>query len=247
MKIATITCVGLLALASACSSQPKPDNSINIVVGPDGKVTVVAPKGGAAEDQAAAAILSAALNGQFDDEPTIEPATDEKVWLKDAEGNLTHRLTGATCPAVWGTFQRGKVTVFKPDGTDVGCNYVLAGSTTFMTFYVFQSAKGLDAEMQEAINAMKTRQPVSKETPFLAPSGNNSYTTYALAYSAADGVKMRTSVLFGQVGTWLLEVRLTCTDKDALETERLAGLALTGQTDRLRSPQPPQASPKPPI
>ena len=130
---------------------------------------------------------------------------------------------------------------------DVGCNYVSGETPTVMTFYSFTSTRGgLDAEMKDAIAQMKSRQPVAKEAPFMMPSANNSYRTYTLTYETVDGTKMRTSVLLGQEGRWLLKIRLTCRASDAQEAERVAGLALIGQQDRLRTrPAPPNARPDP--
>src|SRR5262245_37747641 len=115
--------------AAGCQSQPK--DEIAIVVGPDGKMRVV-PSSNSPEDQ----MIAALLNAEF---AKAEGETaDKDLWTTDADNNITHILSGATCPASWSGLEREKVTVFKPDGTDVGCNFISRSGPTVMTFYVFK-------------------------------------------------------------------------------------------------------------
>jgi hypothetical protein len=181
-------------------------------------------------------------------DPPTGPLSEAEIWRVDPDDNITHIQSGATCPGLWGGLKRDRLTIFRPDGMDVGCNYVGIDNATAMTLYVFTSAHGgLDSEMKVAIDSMRARQPVAKETPFYNPSSNGGYKTYTLAYANADGTPMRTSLLLGQVnGGWLLKIRLTCRESDARKAEEVAGLAMMGQADRLRTrPVPRTAKPDP--
>lgn len=210
----------------------------------------VVSSGGTPEDQAAAAILQLALNGELDgleweaaDDQT--PAlTEDQVWRSDAYENLTHIQSGATCPLTWGDYTRTKVSMFLPDGMDVGCNYETGGNR-FMTFYVYKSGLALNEELEGTMETLKARQPVSREAPFSMPSPLSNYVAATLAYEMADGTKMRTSTFLANGGAWRLKIRLTAPARDAVESERMAAIALMGQRDRLDNPQPPAPAPAP--
>ena len=220
-------------LAAGCQSQPK--NEMNVVVGPDGKLQFV-PSSNSPEDLAIAALLNSA---------SAEADTlDKDLWITDDDDNITHILSGATCPAIWSGLEREKVTVYRPDGTDVGCNFVSRSGPTVMTFYVFNGGSVND-EINGAFESMKARQPVSRETSFTSPSSNGTYKSRTLAYEAANGTAMRTSVLVGEAGGWVLKIRLTCTAAEAPMAEQVAGLAILGPSDRLRSRPRPPAKPSP--
>lgn len=229
-----------LALAAGCqTAAPKDDSAIVIEVGEDGQMRVLTADG-SAEALALAQLLQSALDGEFDDaaEEPPEPLTEEEVWSKDAAGNLTHIQSGAQCPAQWGEYKRERVGIYQPDGTDVGCNYV-APDGKVQTIYVYLSDAPLAEELEATFEAMKTRQPVSEETPFAKGSPGNGYVARTLSYANADGTRMRTSVLLTNGGEWRLKIRLTCKDSDAPRAEIAAGLALIGQADRLASPRVP--------
>jgi hypothetical protein len=232
-----LAAVAFAALMAGCASEPKPENSINIIVGPDGKMTAVSSSNNP-EDRAMAAILSQALNGELGVED--KALTEDQIWQKDAGGNVTHIQSGATCPAQWGDFVRNRLEVFIRDGTNVGCNYG-RGSSSALTFYVYEGST-VEEELRNAFDAMKSRQPVSKETPYHMPSAAGAYQARTLVYETADRTAMRTSVLVAQAGKWVLKMRLTTLAADAKTVEQFAGVALVGQVDRLRSPPPP---PKP--
>lgn len=225
----------LLVLAAGC--QTKPENTIVVGVGEDGSYSV-ASSGGSAEDQALAAILQSALNGGLEQREEPAPLKEDEIWRQDAEGNLTHIQSGAQCPARWGGYTRTRTSIFKPDGTDVGCNYG-APDDRVLTFYVYQSDLTLADELDGTLETLKTRQPVSTEAKFGSPPGSPAYVGRALAYEAADGRKMRTSVVLSDGGSWRLKIRLTCDAGIAVQAENAAGLALMGQADRLNSPRPP--------
>jgi hypothetical protein len=234
-----------LALAVGCASASKPENSIVVTVGADGKMRVVSA-GDTAEDQALAALMQSALNGDFglDDAQEPEPLPENQIWRADADGNLTHIQSGAQCPQRWGDYVRGRTSIFRPDGTDVGCNYENADGAV-MTFYVYDSPEDLAIELEETFATMKTRQPVSSEVQFADAALPAAYAARTLAFAAADGTRMRTSVLMTDSGPWRLKVRLTCKAGDARRTEQAAGIALMGQADRLAAPQPVQPAEKP--
>lgn len=242
----------LAATAGACATgAKKTDDAIQIVMGPDGKATLIMPEGASAEDAAMLTLMQAALNGKLDEalaEADAEPLTEEQIWNRDADGNLAHIQSGATCPAVWAGMQRTQAQIFRDDGTDVGCNYGAPNSATVMTFYVYATEDDISPadEARAVLETMKTRQPVAKETAYLAPSRNGQYEALTLAYDNADGSKMRTSVLVARAGQWLLKIRLTCLEGDARIAEGAAGLALIGQADRLNgSPAPKMVRPDP--
>jgi hypothetical protein len=232
-KITTIAAIA--ALAAGCASQPRPENSINIIVGPDGKMTAVSSSKDP-DDRAMAALLSGALNGGSGSEQNQKELTDDQIWSRDGDGNVTHIQSGATCPAQWAGFTRNRLEVFIRDGMNVGCNYGL-GTTSALTFYVYEGTT-LEDELESALDAMKTRQPLSRETPYHAPSVNGSYQARTLAYETASGTAMRTSVLIGKAGDWFLKMRLTCPAAEAARLEQTVGIALIGQSDRLGGAAP---------
>jgi hypothetical protein len=245
MRVGAIVALAACLGVSGCQSKPKNDLVIN--VGPDGRMTV--QSSGSPEDRALAALLQLALDKEAAKDEKA-PLTEAQIWRKDDDGNITHIQSGATCPVTWAGLTRDKLSVFAADGTDVGCNFVTPNAgPTYMTFYVYQRAGGMEEAMKEAVDGMKARQPVAKETPYFAPSSNGQYRSLTLSYKAADGTPMRTSVLLAQSGGWLLKMRLTCREDDARVAEQSAALGLMGQADRLRSPQPlpPPVPPAKPI
>src|SRR5690606_39011276 len=141
----------------------------------------VVSTGGTAEDQAAAAILQLALNGELDsldDEAGDDEApalAEGQVWLQDADGNLTHAQSKAQCPLAWGLFERNATQIYVPDGTNVGCNYSRAAADAAMTFYAYQSDVVLQADVDNAFASMRQRVPVSKEVAFSELPGANWY------------------------------------------------------------------------
>lgn len=235
--------VAAVALATGC--QTKPSNTIYVGMNADGAYNL-ASSGGTNEDKAIAALLQAAMNGELDfgAEDEQEPLSEEEVWRQDAAGNLTHIQSGAQCPARWGEYARGRSSIFRPDGMDVGCNYE-GPDGKIMTFYVYQNTETLREELETTFETMKTRQPVSTEAPFGATPASGSYAARTLAYEMADGTRMRTSVLLTTGGSWRMKIRLTCKADDAVRTETAAGLALMGQADRLNTIQRPTPAPSP--
>jgi hypothetical protein len=232
----------VLALVAGCATAPKEDNALTITIGEDGKMRVVSA-GGSPEDQILAALMQSALDGDLD-APEAEPLPEDQVWRADGAGNLTHIQSGAQCQQHWGEYTRTRSSIFKPDGMDVGCNYG-ASDGRVLTFYVYESDLSLGEELDSTIETIKTRQPVSTEARFGSPPGSPAYVARALAYEAADGTKMRTSVALANGGSWRLKMRLTCEANVATQAENAAGVALMGQADRLESGKPPPSTEKP--
>jgi hypothetical protein len=233
-----------LALLGACQSTPKDDNALVIEVGEDGQMRVVSADD-SPEGVAIAQMLQLALDGELDLEDEPPPLSEDEVWHEDAAGNLTHIQSGAQCPARWGEYARERTAIYAPDGANVGCNYTASGGR-IQTFYVYQNDQSLADELEETFVTMQTRQPVSEEVPFANSMAFGRYVARALAYSAADGTRMRTSVLLADSGGWRLKIRLTCKATDVPSAETAAGVGLIGQADRLASPrQPLTASPAP--
>lgn len=232
-----------LTLATGCQTAPKTENAMTITIGEDGSMRVVSA-GNSPEDQLLAAIMQAALDGELDAKEPPAPLPEDQVWRADGAGNLTHIQSGAQCPQRWGEYTRTRTSIFKPDGTDVGCNYG-APDGKVLTFYVYESDLSLADELESTIETIKTRQPVSTEARFGSPPASPAYVGRALAYEEADGTKMRTSVALANGGSWRLKMRLTCEANVAAQAENAAGLALMGQSDRLVSGKPPPAAEKP--
>jgi len=233
-----------LALAAGCQTAP-PENAIVVSIGEDGSYSVTS-SGGTAEDQAIAALLQSAMNGELDlgeEEPA--QLSEAEVWREDKAGNLTHIQSGAQCPVRWGEYVRERTAIYVQDGTNVGCNYN-SPDGKILTFYVYESPDTLADELNATFEAIKTRQPVSEEARFGVRIPSSVYVAKTLAYEQADGTSMRTSVLLADGGPWRLKMRLTCPAAGSVQTEEAAGIALIGQADRLNSPRPPvTASPSP--
>lgn len=235
-KLSIVVLALCLAAGGLSACQTKPKNEMVINVGPDGRMTV--QSNGSPEDQAIAALLQAELDKQAD----AKALTEDEVWRKDADGNLTHIQSGVQCPAVWGNYTRGKVTIFRPDGMDVGCNYNSPNAT--LTFYAYKSDLKLADELKGTMETVKMRQPVSKEVPFSLPSSNDGYVAATLSYKDANGREERTSTLLANGGTWRLKIRLTCRADVAKDIENGAAVAMMGQRDRMLNPPPaPQQAP----
>jgi hypothetical protein len=234
------------ALVVLAGCQTKPANEINVEVLPDGSYRV-ASSGSSEEDQMLAALMQSVLNDELkDDAEAQEPLAEDEVWRADAAGNLTHIQSGGQCPLQRGEYTRGRTSIFQPDGTDVGCNYGSPNGAV-LTFYVYQNTQALADELTETFETMKTRQPVSTEAQFANQPASKAYLARTLAYEAADGAAMRTSVLLADGGAWRLKMRLTCKADDAQRIEMSAGIALMGQADRFSSPQPARTEPRTPI
>lgn len=235
--------VSSFALVAGCQSAPK-ENTILVQIGEDGQMHFVSASD-SAEDQAIAALLQSALDGDFDTVEEPAPLQEDEIWSEDGAGNLTHIQSGAQCPLHWGDYVRDRIGIYRPDGTDVGCNYT-SPSGKVQTFYVYKSDASLADELVDTFDAMKTRQPVSEEVRFGESATTGGYVARALAYTTANGMRMRTSVLLTDSGGWRLKIRLTCKADDVPRAETAAGIALIGQADRLASPLlPPGTSPSP--
>lgn len=237
--------VAAVALAAGCQSAPKDANALVVGVDSDGKMRVMSA-GTSPEDQAVAALMQSLLDGEFvlNDANEQEPLAEDAVWSNDGNGNLTHIQSGAQCPAQWGEYTRTRTSIFKPDGTDVGCNYG-ARDGKVRTFYVYKSEFSLVDELNGTMETIKTRQPVSTETRFGSGPASSVYVGRSLAYEDADGTKMRTSVVLADGGEWRLKMRLTCEANVATDAENAAGLALMGQSDRLDASKPAVPAVKP--
>lgn len=228
----------IAAAAGGCATAKKPESAIEVTIGPNGEMIFTAPENSSPETLALAMIMQSAAAGELQEEPESKALSEAEIWSRDPDGNLVHIQSGATCPAVWAAMQRTQASIFREDGMDVGCNYNRNDNDTVMTFYVFTlpGSDSLGDVMNETMEALKTRQPVAKETLYLAPSHTGQYEAKTLAYANADGSKMRTSLLMAKVGDWYLKIRLTCREANAHVAEETAGLALMGQADRLKNP-----------
>jgi hypothetical protein len=235
-----------LALASCTSAQPK--NEMNIAVGPNGEMIIVTKDGKPStdpNDKVVEAMINQAAQEEANKEqaqtaPVPTTRIDPRIWREDADHTLVHLPSGAICPTAWASLMRGTVQTYRPDGSDVGCNYSRPGSLSVVTFYVFHG--DLDAELASALDAMKARQPTAKPGEFSMAS--QAFEARTLLYSNADGRKMRTSVLFAKRNGWLLEIRVTCPEADIQTIERPAAIGLMGEADRLATPTTPQPPPQ---
>jgi hypothetical protein len=167
-------------------------------------------------------------------DPPVGPLAPEQVWRVDGQDLVTHVLSGATCPGMLGGLRRDKQTIYRQNGMDVGCNYIGDGPTV-LRFYIFTSETGgLDSEMRVATDSIRAQQPIAKRAqPSPAAAA---FRNYAVTEADANGVMTRNSLLMTQVnGGWILKVRVTCREADAVRTEDLAARLLGDEANRLKS------------
>lgn len=168
-------------------------------------------------------------------DPPAGPLSPEEIWRVEPQDLVTHIQSGATCPGMLGGLRRDKQTVYKPNGMDVGCNYIGGEGPAVLRFYIFTSdIGGLDAEVRTATDSMRAQQPIAKRAPVIAAS--QAFRNYGLVETDANGTMTRNSLLMTQVhGGWILKVRLTCREQDAKTYEELAARMLADQVAKLKS------------
>lgn len=168
-------------------------------------------------------------------DPPAGPLSPEEIWRVEPQDTVTHIQSGATCPGMLGGLRRDKQTVYKPNGMDVGCNYIGGEGPALLRFYVFTSdIGGLDAEVRTATDSMRAQQPIAKRAPVIAAS--QTFRNYGLVETDAGGTTTRNSLLMTQVnGGWILKVRLTCREQDAKTYEELAARMLSDEAAKLKS------------
>ncbi len=168
-------------------------------------------------------------------DPPAGPLSPEEIWRVEPQDTVLHIQSGATCPGMLGGLRRDKQTVYKPNGMDVGCNYIGGEGPALLRFYIFTSdIGGLDAEVRTATDSMRAQQPIAKRAQVIAAS--QAFRNYGLVETDANGTMMRNSLLMTQVnGGWILKVRLTCREQDAKMYEELAARMLADEASRLKS------------
>lgn len=237
-----LTLAGALSVAAlglcGCASRPEPSGDISIMMTPDGSFVALDSSGTPSSDPATQ-LLAQVMNQMAADEAeagSAAPLSESEVLRPEPGGHLTHIQSGAICAASIAGIDRTLTRIYAPDGTDVGCSY--DGGSVAVTLYVYMRKSTIQDELEEALSAMRDRQPVSTDTAYaMEIPGVLSHT---LAYERADGTAYRTSVLVTEAGGWKLKVRVTSPTSRAADMEYRAGIALMGQRDRLATgPHPP--------
>lgn len=229
----TILLAGLALIPAACQSAPESEPSGNTViyVAEDGSGAVVVDENGNPVDdplmQGLADMLSKGL--------APKELTPEEIFLRDEYDNATHIQSGVVCPVTWGAFERERVSIFKADGTDVGCNY-LGPDGAIMTLYAYQRDIALEDEMAGLEDTIDMRNPGSRPDDMneFGPSPDGfRYLTYTVAFRNTDGTAMKSGALLGEHRGWRLKARITYTARTANDVEYFAFMALRGWADRV--------------
>lgn len=164
-----------------------------------------------------------------------DPLRPEQIWSVDREDNVTHVLSGASCPAVLGPLRRGRQIIYRPNGMDVGCSYTSGDGKTLLRMYIFTSENGgLEAEMRIASDSMRAQQPVGRRVTL--SEGARTFSGFALAGPDGAGTATRNTVLMTQTRDgWLVKVRLTCPESEAGPAENMAAGLLAGTAQKIRA------------
>jgi hypothetical protein len=130
-----------------------------------------------------------------------------QVWNAGADGAELHLLTGMSCPARVGDFQRANTHVFEPAGTDVACNYKDdrdAGVTVYLTLAQGIAPETLmDAAKQGVANFW--RNPKPRSDSLRVPSAVSWLQT---RYEVEDGAQW-SDILMTPLNGWQLKFRAT--------------------------------------
>lgn len=236
MKTLSLLSVGALALGfivSGCATSPERSTETNIVLNEDGSFSVLDENGNPAEDerlQRLGQLLSQAKQAVA--EP--EELSDDEIWSVDPEGNLTHIQSGGFCPYEWGEFTLIRPSIFKRDGSDVGCNFQSTNLNASYTFYFYRNAEPIEQDLQGVVDAIKSRNPTAKEAGlnFLGPEPR--YYLGRVLETAIDGASVtRNAALIADEAGWRVKMRMTYNAQNALEREHLGAIMLRGQLDRI--------------
>ncbi len=190
--------------------------------------------GGPVGEDLSGARIEASAGGLPMFDPPAGPLSPEEIWRVDAQDNITHIQSGATCPGLLSGLRRDKQTIYRQNGMDVGCSYAGGEGPTLLRFYIFTSDNGgLDAEMRVASDSMRAQQPVAKRATVAGAA--QAYRNFALVEADPDGMATRNSLLMTQVNDgWILKVRLTCRESDAKAAEEVAARLLGQEVERLK-------------
>jgi len=192
---------------------------------------------------AAAGLVLAACASTEGSKPAADAAPPAPVAVAGSpfssrdDGGIWHPASKGQCPAKLAGFDFKEPTLFKPDGTDVGCQYGTEDSTGFMTVYFYLldgPATSLEAA-QGAASAIVQRFP---EAQYLKDESFTCSTTIDLMSGLVDSLLDKdgtgdntivvgktpcflfdidygvTGVATDKIDPWHLKVRITLKGKD---------------------------------
>ncbi len=230
LKFAAAGIIAAYALAG-CQTAPVNDNPagmIRVIEGPDGQLIAVDGNGNEVSSPEAEMLLALTSGLQNGAE-----LSDEEIWSTDTEGNITHIQSGGICPKTWGEFDRSQTTIYRRDGSDVGCNYMSVSLNSSFTFYVYQSSVSLAEELDIASGHIQNRKPTAKQVDVYRIPPSPTYVANGFESTNSSGVKVRDSVLLEDDQGWRVKLRMTYPSEFAQERESLAGIMLQGQVDQV--------------
>lgn len=166
-------------------------------------------------------------------DPALSQAPPSPFKLRE-DGGLDHPASLGQCPATFDGFRFREESVFKEDGTDVGCQYNGDESDTHLTVYFYQTDRydtAVDAaqEAGEAIvNRFSEAEHLAEESKscgmmidllygleLAAASDTDTTITTGLTpchiFRIAQGFALVTT---DKIGPWLLKVRITETESE---------------------------------
>jgi len=174
--------------------------------------------------------------------PPVAYQAPAQVWQDDASHNLVHVPSGVVFPYIAGAFQRGKLTDFAPDGSDIGVPYWGATLdkngrkpelTLYLTYKAAMSVKEYFAMSYDAIEKRVPGIPLAYEGTF-KPEGKNPPAGPIRMYNLRlDGQPYRTGLWAAKRGPWLLLARFTYLDQpdpltQQIKTELTEAMKQTG-------------------
>ncbi|MEO1323549.1 MAG: hypothetical protein AAFV59_11125 [Pseudomonadota bacterium] len=236
MKTAILLKSGALALSlisTGCASTSQSSSERNMILGEDGTFTIVDENGNAVEDENLE-LLGKLLSQGMAEAMEQQELKDDEIWAVDQDGNLTHIQSGGICPQAWGEFSLVKTSIFKRDGSDVGCNFQSASLNASYTFYFYKNHEPIEQDLESVITAIQSRNPTAKETDltYLIPEPRFYIGRVIETVIDGGGVKRDASLIADEAG-WRIKLRMTYGANNAVEHEQLGALMLQGQVDRV--------------
>ena len=212
-----VASIGLFSFLTACSTT-NPAGDRNIIVGTDGTYKVTDGNGDPVTDpDDPAAALAAALSVEMAKQNSL---SDEEIWAIDTDGNRTHIQSGGICPTSWGSFELVRPSIFKRDGSDVGCNYQSDIGASF-TFYYFKAPETAQTHAESAFENVKLRVPTGKPSELLIPLQFASYEAFGEVIRSTDsaGYEYNDGLFVAETDGWLVKLRATYLTGRAAEIE----------------------------
>lgn len=225
--------LGALALILAgCASTPDPSGDVSMIIGTDGTYEIVDENGDPVENEDMETLAQLLGQAMAETNQAAELADDE-IWSVDSHGNLTHIQSGGICPYEWDEFTLIRPSIFRRDGSDVGCGYQSASLNAIYTFYFYRNDEPLEQHLNGAVETIKSRAPTAKpaDLHYLGP-GPHFYSGQVVETTVGEGTK-RDAVLIADDDGWRVKLRMTYPGQFAMEHEHLGAIMLQGQLDRV--------------